>query len=162
MRNVLQIRRGASLPERPTTEWLIAIVCVVHGFLVLQKLKTSRSSRRSSQKNHSRHAPRAPPGWGLALRAVGDFSSHFGRGLNPARPVLPLGVFRRFGTMACFRAAASPNEVYMIFEASVHPPAKIRQGRERLLCSLFLSGRGSGPSADGLRGRNAVPANGRD
>ncbi len=27
--------------------------------------------------------------------------SHLERGLNPARPGLPLGVFRRFGTMAC-------------------------------------------------------------
>jgi len=27
--------------------------------------------------------------------------SHFERGLNPARPGLSLGVFRRFGTMAC-------------------------------------------------------------
>ena len=46
--------------------------------------------------------PWGPPGRGLALRAVGDVApSHLERGLNPARLGLPLGVFRRFGTMAC-------------------------------------------------------------
>jgi hypothetical protein len=39
--------------------------------------------------------------------------SHFERGLNPARPVLSLGVFRRFGTMAYIHAVASPNEVQL-------------------------------------------------
>jgi hypothetical protein len=57
---------------------------------------------------------RAPPGRGLAMRAVGNFSSHFERSLNPAQPGLPLGVFRRFGTMACEHANASPNEVYSV------------------------------------------------
>ena len=46
--------------------------------------------------------PRAPPGRALALRIVGYVApSHLERGLNPARPGLSLGVFRRFGTMAC-------------------------------------------------------------
>jgi hypothetical protein len=46
--------------------------------------------------------PWAPPGRALALRIVGGQTpSHFERGLNPARPGLSLGVFRRFGTMAC-------------------------------------------------------------
>jgi hypothetical protein len=40
-----------------------------------------------------------------------NYPSHFERGLNPAQPGLPLGVFRRFGTMAYFHTVASPNEV---------------------------------------------------
>jgi hypothetical protein len=38
--------------------------------------------------------------FGTAYRR-GHAPSHFERGLNPARPGLSLGVFRRFGTMAC-------------------------------------------------------------
>jgi hypothetical protein len=73
-----------------------------------------RKFQEAKRLQHLAGTLRAPPGWGLALYAVGVSSSHFERGLNPARPGLPLGIFRRFGTMACIRTAASPNEVYSV------------------------------------------------
>ena len=55
--------------------------------------------------------------FGTAYRRV-PTPSHFERGLNPARPGLSLGVFRRFGTMAFIHAVASPNEV--LFSATLY------------------------------------------
>ena len=53
--------------------------------------------------------------------------SHFERGLKPARPGLSLGVFGRFGTMACFHADASPNEGIQ-FRRQYTPLYILRQG----------------------------------
>jgi hypothetical protein len=53
--------------------------------------------------NNTAHGQPGGTSWssfGTAYRRV-PTPSHFERGLNPARPGLSLGVFRRFGTMAC-------------------------------------------------------------
>ena len=44
-------------------------------------------------------------------RRVRHSGSHLGSTLKPGRAVLTRGVFRRSGSVACVRVAASPNEV---------------------------------------------------
>jgi hypothetical protein len=96
---------------RSAIKRLITIFVGIHNFLVY-KLKTSRlpgGLRKDTQLTTS-IVSTSWLSFGTGRRR--DVApSHFERGLNPARPGLSLGIFRRFGTMAYFHAVASPNEV---------------------------------------------------
>jgi hypothetical protein len=77
------------------------VPCVYRGYRA-QKRKTSGMPGGFENMDTTR-GQTAGTSWssfGTAYRR-GLAPSHFERGLNPARPGLSLGVFRRFGTMAC-------------------------------------------------------------
>ncbi|APB70547.1 hypothetical protein PPYC1_09380 [Paenibacillus polymyxa] len=62
-----------------------------------------------------------PPSRALALYDVKEpkFFSHIKKSLNPAIPVIPIGIFRCFRAVAYVRIGASPNEDINISLASI-------------------------------------------
>ncbi|GED68126.1 hypothetical protein BRE01_18280 [Brevibacillus reuszeri] len=65
---------------------------------------------------HTKINIRAPPSRVLALYNVKRFRalSHLMKSLNPAIPVLPMGIFRYFWAVAYVCIGASPNEDYSV------------------------------------------------
>ena len=97
---------STSTPAHPFT---------ISSFLVEPNIKKPPKNPGGSKMHYSSLDILASTSWlsfGTTCRR--EFvPSHLERGLKPAQPGLSLGVFRRFGTMACFHAVASPNEVLM-------------------------------------------------
>jgi hypothetical protein len=138
----------------PDYHWNSCVPHLPHGHDAQSPARSRRAQRSTKIPTTvgSRHPSRQSFGTTRRVRRTG---SHLGSTLNPGGAVLTRGVFRRSGSVACVRVAASPNEV--LTRPMMHHPMRGGQTHAARVCEYlrflqsgqtpFTCGRGRRPSS---------------
>jgi hypothetical protein len=110
--------------ERARHDGSTRTTALVHDVLRCARLstRTAEGVAPGGLQAHRRYVTAGTPLLvrALALHGVGLAASHFESPLVPGRPGLTRSVSPRMGSVACVRAAASPNEVRLVARGVCH------------------------------------------